>query len=254
MRGLSGRTYLVTGATSGMGRATAQRLVAEGANVAMAGIQHDTGFELAAQATALGPGQARYVPCDVRAEAEVEATIETTVAELGGLHGVVTCAGVFQLDEYTDAAEVPLATFEGTLAVNLTGTFLAIKHALPVLVAAGGGAIVTIASTGGLRGHGIGAGYTASKGGVISLTKLVAGQYGGRGVRVNCICPGATAGEGMGASWRDPAVANRSIPRIPLARIGEPEDIAGLACYLLSDDASYVTGQIVAADGGAVAM
>jgi NAD(P)-dependent dehydrogenase (short-subunit alcohol dehydrogenase family) len=254
MRGLSGRTYLVTGATSGMGRATSQRLVAEGANVAMAGIEHEAGVKLAAEATDGGPGRALYVPCDVRSEPEVEATIATTVAELGGLHGVVTCAGIFQRSEYTDAAEVPLETFEGTLAVNLTGTFLAIKHALPVLVHAGGGSIVTIASTGGLRGHGIGAGYTASKGGVISLTKLVAGQYGGRGVRVNCICPGATAGEGMGSSWRDPAVANRSIPRIPLARIGEPEDIAGLATYLLSDDASYVTGQIIAADGGAVAM
>ncbi len=254
MRGLSGRTYLVTGATSGMGRATAQRLVAVGADVALAGIEHDTGLSLAAEASERGPGRARYIPCDVRSEAEVEATIATTVAELGRLDGVVTCAGIFQRDEYTDAAEVPLETFLGTLAVNLTGTFLAIKHALPVLVAAGGGSIVTIASTGGLRGHGIGAGYTASKGGVISLTRLVAGQYGGRGVRVNCICPGATAGEGMGASWRDPAVANRSIPRIPLARIGEPEDIAGLACYLLSDDASYVTGQIVAADGGAVAL
>src|SRR5205814_354804 len=159
MRGLQGRTYLVTGATSGMGRATSQRLVAEGADVAIAGIEHDAGMALAAEATDRGPGRARYIPCDVRAEAEVEATIATTVA----------------------------------------------------------------------------------------------GQYGGRGVRVNCICPGATAGEGMGASWRDPAVANRSIPRIPLARIGEPEDIAGLATYLLSDDASYLTGQIIAADGGAVA-
>jgi NAD(P)-dependent dehydrogenase (short-subunit alcohol dehydrogenase family) len=254
MRGLSGRTFLVTGATSGMGRATSQRLVAEGADVALAGIEHETGAALAAEATEKGPGRARYMPCDVRSEAEVEAAVQRTVEELGGLHGIVTCAGVFLRSEYTDAAEVPLETFEGTVAVNLTGTFLAIKHALPVLVASGGGSIVTIASTGGLRGHGIGAGYTASKGGVIALTKLVAGQYGGRGVRVNCICPGATAGEGMGASWRDPAVANRSIPRIPLARIGEPEDIAGLAAYLLSDDAAYVTGQVIAADGGATAM
>jgi NAD(P)-dependent dehydrogenase (short-subunit alcohol dehydrogenase family) len=237
-----------------MGRATSQRLVAEGAHVAMAGIEHDVGEALAAEASALGPGRASYVACDVRSEAAVEAAVRRSVEELGGLHGVVTCAGIFQRSEYTDTADVPLETFEGTIAVNLTGTFLAVKHALPVLVAGGRGAIVTIASTGGLRGHGVGAGYTASKGGVISLTKLVAGQYGGRGVRINCVCPGATAGEGMGASWRDPAVANRSIPRIPLARIGEPEDIAGLACYLLSDDASYVTGQIIAADGGAVAM
>jgi NAD(P)-dependent dehydrogenase (short-subunit alcohol dehydrogenase family) len=254
MRGLAGRTFLVTGATSGMGRATSQRLVAEGALVAMTGVEHERGGQLAADATAAGPGRALYVPCDVRSEDDVRAAVDRTVGELGGLHGLVTCAGIFLRDEYTDAGEVTLDTFQATLAVNLTGTFLAVKHALPVLVATGGGSIVTIASTGGLRGHGIGAGYTASKGGVIALTRLVAGQYGARGVRVNCICPGATAGEGMGASWRDPEVANRSLPRIPLHRIGEPEDIGNLAAYLLSDDASYVTGQVIADDGGATAM
>ncbi len=103
----------------------------------------------------------------------------------------------------------------------------------------------------GLRGHGHGAGYTASKGGVIALTRLVATQYGGQGVRANCICPGATDTPMTGGVWRQPERARELERRVPLKRVGLPEEIGNTACFLLSDDAAYMTGQVIAVDGGA---
>jgi meso-butanediol dehydrogenase/(S,S)-butanediol dehydrogenase/diacetyl reductase len=150
-------------------------------------------------------------------------------------------------------ADVERATFEQVLAVNLVGTFLAIQAAMPHLLA-GGGAVVTIASTAGLRGHGFGAAYTASKGGVVALTRLLALQYGPRGVRVNCVCPGLTA-TGMNAEVvRDPEYVRRVVRGIPLGRIATPDEIAGVACHLLGDDSAYVNGQVIAVDGGATVL
>jgi NAD(P)-dependent dehydrogenase (short-subunit alcohol dehydrogenase family) len=150
-----------------------------------------------------------------------------------------------------DLEGVSVGTFDRTLAVNLRGTFVALKHALKHL-ARDGGAVVTIASTAGLRGHGFGSGYTASKGGVIALTRLVAHQYGDRRVRANCVCPGATDTPMTGGVFRLPdrvAALERSVP---LRRCAEPHEIGDVACFLLSEDASYLNGQVIAVDGGAL--
>ena len=251
MRGLAGRAVLVTGAASGVGRAVAERLVAEGAPVALvdrnAPLLEDVARELRARER-----RVVAVAADVSRAAEMEAVVARAAGELCALAGVVTSAGVFDPAELQPLGDVPPETFVRTLEVNLLGTFLAIKYALPHLVKTGG-AIVTIASTAALRGHGFGAGYTASKGGVVALTRLVAFQYGPQGVRANCICPGFTD-TGMTAHVaRDPEYVARVARAVPLRRIGQPEDIAGAACYLLSADAAFITGQIIAADGGAVA-
>jgi NAD(P)-dependent dehydrogenase (short-subunit alcohol dehydrogenase family) len=145
---------------------------------------------------------------------------------------------------------VSVDDFLRVLRVNLVGTFAAIRHALPQLMD-GGGAIVTIASTAAIRGHGYGAGYTASKGGVDALTRLLAVQYGPHGVRANCICPGGVdtpMSAGTFASEEAQARAKRSIP---VGRYAQPEDIADVAAFLLSDAARYVTGQTLPVDGGA---
>jgi 3-oxoacyl-[acyl-carrier protein] reductase len=249
MTGLADRPVLVTGAASGIGRATCARLAAEGALVALldrdAGLLATVADELRARgATALA------LTADVSREADVAAAVERAAAELGGLRGVVTSAGIFRPGDYRPLAEVDLETFTRTLAVNLTGTFLAVKLALPHLLRAGG-AVVTVASTAALRGHGIGSGYTASKGGVVALTRLLAFQYGERGVRANCICPGATAPPMTGGVYRDPERARQVSRGIPLRRVAEPDEIGNAICYLLSDDASYVNGQVIAVDGGA---
>jgi NAD(P)-dependent dehydrogenase (short-subunit alcohol dehydrogenase family) len=143
--------------------------------------------------------------------------------------------------------------------VNLVGTFLFIKHVIPRLLepragAASGGSIVTIASTAALRGHGFGSGYTAAKGGVAALTRLIAFQYGEQGIRANCVCPGLTATPMVGGAYDAPEAAARVTRGIPLRRIARPEEIGQLATFLLSEDASYVNGQTIAADGGATVM
>jgi len=243
VRGLRGRAVVVTGAASGIGRATCVRLAAEGALVALvdrepAAVPDDAG--------------ALAIVADVGREDQVRAAIERAAGELGDLHGVVTCAGIFDPAELRPLAEVDVGTFTRTVGVNLTGTFLTLKHALPHLVR-GGGAIVTVASTAALRGHGFGAGYTASKGGVVALTRLVAMQYAEHGVRANCVCPGLTD-TGMTAHVTHDAEYVARVSRgVPLGRIARADEIAATICHLLSDDASYVNGQVVAADGGVTA-
>ena len=198
MRGLVGRSVIVTGGASGIGRATCNRLAVEGAAVAVVDRNSTLIDEVAAALSSGGATRVIGVAADVSREDEVRAAVERAAGELGGVGGLVTSAGIFDGDDMKLLADVPLESFTRTLAVNLTGTFLFCKYALPHLLVApagprgGRGAIVTVASTAGLRGHGFGSGYTASKGGVVALTRLLAVQYGGQGIRANCVCPGAT--------------------------------------------------------------
>lgn len=252
MKGLAGRAVLVTGAASGIGRAAAARLVAEGAAVALLD-RNGEAVDAAARALAEEGGRTVALAADVAVESAVRDAVARAADALGGLDGLVTSAGIFDGGDYRPTHEVDLETFLKTLGVNLVGTFLSVKYALPHLVARGG-AIVTVASTAALRAHGIGAGYTASKGGVVALTRLLAAQYGERGVRTNCVCPGLTATGMTGPIARDPEYLRKVTPRIPLRRVAEAEEIAAVVCHLLSDDASYVNGQIVAADGGSTVL
>jgi meso-butanediol dehydrogenase/(S,S)-butanediol dehydrogenase/diacetyl reductase len=248
VNGLDGRVVVVTGGASGIGEATAERLVAAGARVAL--LDRDAGrLDATCERLAAATG---YV-VDVGRDDEVGRAIASARDALGQVGGLVTSAGIFDPDELAPAADVSVTAFERVLRVNLIGTFLAIHHALPQLVAARG-AIVTIASTAGLRGHGYGAGYTASKGGVVALTRLLAFQYGGQGVRANCICPGFVATPMNAGVHDDPDAVARIAEGIPLGRIARPGEIASVACHLLGDDASYVNGQVLAVDGGATVV
>ena len=248
MRGLRGRPVLVTGAASGIGEALCTRLADEGAAVALLDRDRE---RLAAVTDTLERRGARVIalPADVGREDQVRAAVEQAAATLDGLGGIVTCAGIFRQPDRQLLADVDLETFERTLRVNLVGTFLALKYALPHLVRHGG-AVVTIASTAGLRGHGFGSGYTASKGGVIALTRLVAEEYGPHGVRANCVCPGATDTPMTGGVYRQPARIEQMRRAIPLGRVAMPHEIGDVVAFLLSDDAAHVTGQILAVDGG----
>jgi meso-butanediol dehydrogenase/(S,S)-butanediol dehydrogenase/diacetyl reductase len=241
---------VVTGAASGIGRATAERLVRAGGRV---GFVDRNAEALAAVTAALPAEQVLSLTADVSDPNAIAGAVAAAATAFGGLTGLVTSAGIFHPGDMRPGADVERATFEQVLAVNLVGTFLAIQAAMPHLLA-GGGAVVTIASTAGLRGHGFGAAYTASKGGVVALTRLLALQYGPRGVRVNCVCPGLTA-TGMNAEVvRDPEYVRRVVRGIPLGRIATPDEIAGVACHLLGDDSAYVNGQVIAVDGGATVL
>ena len=231
-----------------MGRATALLLAREGTAVAVVDRAVDAADDVTREITAAG-GEAITAPADVGDENEVAAAVASAVDAFGGLDGVVTSAGVFHGGDLKPLGEVELDDFLFVLQVNLAGTFLAIKHAVPHLVARGR-AVVTIASTAALKGHGYGSGYTASKGGVAALTRLAAVQYGPQGVRVNCICPGGVDTPMTAGTWSTPEAQDRIRRIVPLQRVAQPEQIASVAAFLLSDGAAHLTGQTIAVDGG----
>jgi meso-butanediol dehydrogenase/(S,S)-butanediol dehydrogenase/diacetyl reductase len=249
MRGLRGRAIVVTGAASGIGQAVSERLAEEGARVAL--LDRDE-MRLGALAATLGDA-ALPLAVDVADAQAMERAVVRAADRFGDLGGVVTSAGIFAAPDRQPLAAVPLETFQHTLQVNLVGTFLALKLVTPHLQRTRGAA-VTIASTAGLRGHGFGSGYTASKGGVIALTRLLAFQYGGDGVRANCICPGPVDTPMSGGAYRQPEWAVRLKRTVPIGRAATAAEIASTVCFLLSDDAIYVSGQVIAIDGGASVM
>jgi 3-oxoacyl-[acyl-carrier protein] reductase len=232
-----------------MGRATALLLARDGTAVTVVDRAADGAKEVVRGITSAN-GTAQAAPADVSKEDEVAAAVANAVDAYGGLDGVVTCAGIFHGGDLRPLGEVELDDFMFVLQVNLAGTFLAIKHAVPHLVERRG-AVVTIASTAALKGHGFGSGYTASKGGVAALTRLAAVQYGRHGVRVNCICPGGVDTPMTAGTWDRPEAQEQIRRNVPLQRVAQPEEIASVAAFLLSDAASDLTGQTIAVDGGA---
>ncbi|HEY3844750.1 MAG TPA: SDR family NAD(P)-dependent oxidoreductase [Acidimicrobiales bacterium] len=251
MRGLQGRTYIVTGAASGIGRATAERLLEEGALVMGADIA-DPPADLDSGAPA---GRWAFARVDVSDEESVVALVRAAVAFGGSLSGLVNAAGVASGGPIH---LVPRKEWDRTIGINLTGTFLTAKHVVTQMLSQPAvegrrGALVTIASIEGLEGTAGGSSYSASKGGVVLLTKNMAIDYAGRGIRVNAICPGFIAtpmtdaifgGEGMEESLADIVHEHK------LGRMGRPEEIAATAAFLLSDDASFITGHALPVDGG----
>lgn len=253
MHGLEGKNFFVTGGGSGIGRSTCEHLVNYGAGVAVVDLNKDNAESVAAKLRDKG-GAAIGLACDVSREDAVVDAIAQAQSELGILSGAVTSAGVNFEEDRLDLADIQIDTFMRTLEINLAGTFIVLKHIIPALVESGGGSVVTIASTAGIRGGSSqGFGYTASKGGVVSLMQNLSAIYGGQNVRVNAICPGATAGEGMG-SFFSTAEGQAAVSQIiPMKRVGQSEEVGSAVVYLLSSDASYINGQAVVVDGGATA-
>ncbi|HEX5094604.1 MAG TPA: SDR family NAD(P)-dependent oxidoreductase [Acidimicrobiia bacterium] len=246
---LRDRLVIVTGGGSGIGRATAARIAREGGIAAVMDQHRDAAEETTALVRGAG-GNAHAFACDVSDDAAVRDTV-AQIGALGRVQGVVTSAGIFYGPDLTLAHKVPVDVFVRVLQVNLVGTFSVIAAALPAMMDSGG-AIVTIASTAALRGHGYGAGYTASKGGVDALTRLLAVQYGPHGVRANCICPGGVDTPMTAGTFSTDEAKARAKQRIPVGRYAQPEDIADVAAFLLSDDSRYMTGQTFPVEGGAL--
>ena len=247
---------LVTGAASGIGQATAVDVVTRGGSV-LALDRDAAGLGKTSDRVRDAGGTLEVALGDVGDDGSVAAAVAQAVVAFGRLDGVVTCAGIFAGDDLQPLEDVSLDTFMQVLRVNLAGTFLAVKHALPHLRRDEGespSSVVTIASTAALRGHGFGAGYTASKGGVAAFTRLAAVQGGPQGVRANCICPGGVDTPMAGGAWDSPESRARMKKAIPLGGVAQPEEIASVAGFLLSDDARHVTGQVIAVDGGATTL
>jgi NAD(P)-dependent dehydrogenase (short-subunit alcohol dehydrogenase family) len=250
-RRFAGRGILVTGGGSGIGRAAALLFAREGGRVVV--VDQDEGE---AQATAKSireaGGEALAIGADVSREADCRGMVERALAAHGRLRVAFNNAGVGASGfAVADEEEV---SWSRLIDVNLKGIFLAMKYEIPAMVGAGGGAIVNTASVAGLVGErGIGA-YSASKHGVVGITRTAALDYIGQGVRINAVCPGATRTRMLANWFQDPKVEQFILSRHPIGRIAEPEEIARAVLFLASDDASFVVGQALAVDGGLTAQ
>jgi NAD(P)-dependent dehydrogenase (short-subunit alcohol dehydrogenase family) len=249
MNRLQGRVALVTGAASGIGKATAQRLVEEGAAVLVTDIQTDAGEITVKELTAAG-GRAAFIRHDVTSEADWEAAVARAEAEFGGLDILVNNAGMGDL---APIEETSLADWERTVSIDQTGVFLGMKVAAPALKRSGHGSVINISSIfGASGGFGVSPAYHAAKGAVRTLTKNVALHWATEGVRVNSIHPGFIATPILEQA-RGTDVWDDMTALTPMGRLGLPEEIAAGVAYLASDDASFVTGLELYIDGGYMA-
>jgi NAD(P)-dependent dehydrogenase (short-subunit alcohol dehydrogenase family) len=248
---LADKVALVTGGASGMGRSEATILAREGARVVVGDVLEAEGRQVVAEIAQAG-GQAQFVRLDVTSEAEWQAAIKTTVAAFGRLDILVNNAGVSG-----GIAPDPLdtAAWDTLMGINAKGVFLGMKHALPAMRQAGGGAIVNISSISGFVGQDrIHMGYNASKGAVRLMTKSAAVQFAPHGIRVNSVHPGLMPPMRTSTASADPAWRDKLIRAIPMKRAGRVEEVAHAVLFLVSDEASYITGTELVVDGGFLAM
>jgi 2-hydroxycyclohexanecarboxyl-CoA dehydrogenase len=242
------RVAVITGAASGMGLAVAQRLAADGNRVALLDLDGDA-VATAANDVRTAGSEAVGLAVDVTDRAAVDAAMATVRNELGPIAIVVTSAGFDEFQAFTD---ITIDAWEHMLAVNLTGTFHCLQSAIPDMVEGGWGRIVTISSSSAQSGANRMAHYVASKGGVVGLTKALALEYAPQGITVNTIPPGfidtpmARRAEARGDLPSIDAVAART----PVRRAGAPEDIAAAAAFICSEEAGYITGQLIGVNGG----
>lgn len=251
---LDGRVVLITGGAGAIGAAAARRLAADGAAVAIADRDARGAHAVASELDDAG-APSLGIEVDVTDDTSVRDMVAAAERRFGRLDALFTCSGVLTTGSVT---ETSLAEWDRTLAVNLTGSFLAARHAVPAMLRSGGGAIVLMSSTAGVVAESSIAAYCASKGGVVMLGRQMAIDYARQGVRVNVVCPGW-----IDTPFNDPAI-ERSGGRealdpfidmlVPMGRQGQPEEVADVVAFLLSDDARLMTGSVVMVDAGLTAQ
>lgn len=249
---LAGKKAFITGGGSGIGRATALRFAAEGAQVAVADIKGEAAEETVALIRKAG-GTGEPLQGDVTKEDSCAAMISAAEKAFGGLNVMFNNAGIVLADD-NGAEDTPLSTWERTLAVNLTGVFLCCKFGIPALLRAGGGSVINNASIVALVGSAYPQiAYTAAKGGVLAMTRELAVMYARRGLRFNAICPGPTKTElsELFFSNEENWLSRRRY--MPMGRLGRPEEIANVVVFLASDESSYINGGAHPIDGGITA-
>lgn len=249
-RELSDKVAIVTGGAKGIGRACAEALAAQGAKVMIANLGMEAGEAAAAAIRAAGH-DAQAMPCDVADAEAVAKVVDETVKRWGRLDFAVNNAGTSPPPG--SLLKLSISDWDRLIAVNLSSIFFSMRAQIPAMLASGGGSIVNMASTTGLTGSlGLG-GYSASKHGVIGLTKSAAMEFAAKGVRVNAICPGAVATPLMDQNFPGEGRQAALAAHIPMGRIGKPEEIASLALWLCTAGASFTTGGVFTVDGGMIA-
>ncbi len=249
MTQLAGKRALVTGAGGALGRASSLLFASEGAAVAVVDIDRAAAEETVRLITEQG-GQSIAITADVRDESQVKRAVDEAVDGLGGLDTLFNNAGIMP---HQDASflDGDLDLWHLISSINLDGTMLCSKYAVPHIAAAGGGAVVNMSSFLAVLGCTYPQdAYAASKGAISSLTRSMAVQLGGKGIRVNALAPGPIMTAHVEQFFPDPEARRIRLERVPLGRFGKPEDAAGLACFFASDAASWLTGQVVVLDGG----
>ena len=250
---LEGKTALVTGAASGIGRGIASRLAEFGAAVVLLDIDEKKGLEATGEIIARG-GKARFIKCDVRSDADCRSAADKAVREFGRIDILCNNAGVAIRKNVVDLKE---EEWDLALDVMLKGAYLLSRHVIPIMVRGGGGSIINTGSGWSLKGGPNAASYCAAKGGILNLTRAMALDHGKDGIRVNCVCPGdidtpmlrgecVQLGEDMEAFMKEAAAR-------PIARVGTPEDVANAVLFFASDLSKWVTGAHLVVDGGGTA-
>ena len=247
---LAGKVALITGAGSGQGRAAARLFAKEGAKVVVTDVAIKGGEETVGLVRAEG-GEASFIAMDVSKAAQVQRGVELAVQTYGRLHILYNNAAIWNPRLDNRVVELEEEAWDTILAVNLKGVYLCCKYGIPELSRAGGGSVINTASIAGLVSSGQPShSYSASKGGVISLTRAMAMAYAKDLVRVNVICPGGVDTPMIAPLMADEQARQRAATMHPIGRMGTPEDIAHLALYLASDESSWVTGSVFTIDGG----
>ena len=240
-----GRTVFVTGAASGIGLAAARKFVGRGWRVVLADRDEEAGEAAAADLQARG--DCRFLRCDVSDDESVAGAVAGAIAAYGGLDAAFNAAGI-DGEHGKRTADSSMENWNRVIAVDLTGMFSCLRHQIPAIVNSGGGSIVNCASTAGLRGAPTVSAYTAAKHGVIGLTRAAAIEYGRAGVRINAIAPGTVDTPMFRASMS--GFADRLVAGTPVGRLAEADEIADVAVWLCDEAPGYLTGEVIAVDGG----
>jgi len=246
---LDSRVAIVTGAGSGIGREAALLFAAEGARVIVADRDATAGNAVVGEIEAAG-GTARFVAGDVARAADVEATVAAAEQSYGALHVMFNNAGVFPAEDGSPV-DTPESVWDQVMNINLKGVFLGCKYAIPAILRAGGGSIINTASFVAVVGAATSQiAYTASKGGVLAMTREIAVEYARQGIRANALCPGPVNTPLLQELLADPAARARRLVHVPMGRLAEAGEIARAALFLASDESSYVNGATFLVDGG----
>jgi NAD(P)-dependent dehydrogenase (short-subunit alcohol dehydrogenase family) len=249
---LEGKVALITGAAGGIGKIAAELFAREGARVVVSDVADDAG-EATVAGIVDGGGEAAYVRADVSTPADADRMVASTVERFGRLDVLYNNAGIMHGDDVS-VVDTPEEIWDRTIDINLKGVFLGCHYGIPAMLESGGGSIINVASFVALMGAAVPQiAYTASKGGVLAMTREIAVEFARRGIRANALCPGPIETPLTGQILNTPEKRNRRLVHIPIGRFGRAEEIANAALFLASDESSLMTGATFVVDGGITA-